>query len=230
MVKKRGPDGVPIDVPTTVRRDDETVPNRPAPDSPTEPMNPPSPGGSSLFLDDPPTAPPKRSASEPIGGDATVERPAPTPPVPPSNNDEPATVLAGGKKSYSHEPIVEPLGQQNAMADPVVGWLVVINGPGKGQFVKLGLGQNSLGRGATERVALDFGDSQISRNNHATITYDPRGNRFYIQQGSGTNLAYVNDAPVLSPVILEPFSQIILGQTTLRFVPFCDQEFTWDER
>ncbi|MAM71483.1 MAG: hypothetical protein CMP91_10110 [Gammaproteobacteria bacterium] len=115
------------------------------------------------------------------------------------------------------------------MADPVVGWLVVIDGPGKGNYLKLGNGQNSIGRGPTERVKLDFGDEQISRANHAILTFDPRGLSFYIQQGSGTNLAYLNNSPVLAPAQLSPGSRITLGETTLLFVPLCGENFTWDE-
>lgn len=231
MAKQRGPDGVPIDVPTTVNKEAGSVPSPhspAAPDVPTEPMSPEIPprpaSGGSLFLDDPPTAPPKRVS--PSSTEPTIERTQE--PV-----GDPATQIAGGRKS-GNKPVVGALAQsqapaQEGMANPVVGWLVVIDGPGKGNFLKLGFGQNSIGRASTERVCIDFGDSEISRANHATVTYDPRGNRFYIQQGSGTNLAYLNDSPILSPTVLEPSSEVSLGQTKLRFAAFCDDQFTWDE-
>ena len=50
--------------------------------------------------------------------------------------------------------------------DPTVGWVVVINGPGKGRSLPLGYGMNKIGRDATQRIALDFGDKEISRENH----------------------------------------------------------------
>ncbi|PCJ41855.1 MAG: hypothetical protein COA71_02695 [SAR86 cluster bacterium] len=115
------------------------------------------------------------------------------------------------------------------MADPVVGWLVVVDGPGKGNYLKLGNGQNSIGRGNSERIKLDFGDDQISRANHAMLTFDPRGGGFYIQQGSGTNLAYLDNSPVLSPTKLSAGSRITLGDTTLMFAPLCGENFSWDE-
>lgn len=140
--------------------------------------------------------------------------------------DEPETSIARPKvnKQSSDETV------EDAMNDPISGWLVVVSGPGKGNALKLGYGQNSIGREAGQRVALTFGDSQISRTNHATVTYDPRGNQFYIQPGSGTNLTYISDqpTPVMQPQILEPFSHISLGDTTLRFVPLCGEAFTWD--
>ena len=117
----------------------------------------------------------------------------------------------------------------DGMADPVVGWLVVVAGPGKGQVCKLGYGTNSLGRGENARARLDFGDEQISRENHAALTYDPRGRKFYLQHGGGVNLTYLGDSPVLTPTPLEPMQDISLGDTTLRFVPFCGPDFDWQD-
>ena len=85
------------------------------------------------------------------------------------------------------------------MANPVVGWLVVIGGPGRGQVRPVGYGSNTLGRGEDSRVRLDFGDEQISREAHAVVTYDGRGRKFYLQHGGGTNLTYLGDEPVLVP-------------------------------
>ncbi len=113
------------------------------------------------------------------------------------------------------------------MADPIVGWLVVINGPGKGHVLSLGYGMNSLGRSQQERVCLDFGDEEISRNQHALISYDPRGRKFYVQHGGGRNLTYLGDQPLLIPQELRGGENIMLGQTTLRFVPLCGENFDW---
>ena len=120
-------------------------------------------------------------------------------------------------------------GAGDGMADPVVGWLVVVAGPGKGQVCKLGYGTNSLGRGENSRGRLDFGDEQISRENHAALTYDPRGRKFYLQHGGGVNLTYLGDTPVLTPTPLAPMQDICIGDTTLRFVPFCGPDFDWQD-
>ena len=126
-----------------------------------------------------------------------------------------------------------PAGQDVAfddpMDDPPVGWLVVVDGPGKGRVATLGTGVNSIGRDQSERVALDYGDVRISRAHHATITYDPRGRKFYVQHGGGKNLTYVGDAPVLAPRELPPLAQVQMGDTVLRFVPLCDAGFSWDD-
>ena len=113
------------------------------------------------------------------------------------------------------------------MADPPVGWLVIVDGPGQGRVATLGMGNNSIGRDAKERIPLDYGDKAISRTNHGTIVYDPRGRKFFVQSGSGTNLTYVNDDLVLGSRELEPFAHVRMGNTVLRFVPLCGAQFTW---
>ena len=112
-------------------------------------------------------------------------------------------------------------------AEPVVGWLVVVEGPGKGQSVKLGYGMNSIGRGAEERVSLDFGDEEISRHGHAMLTYDSKGRKFYIQHGGGTNLTYLGESPVLQPHEIKGREIIGIGKTQLCFIPLCGPDFEW---
>ena len=115
------------------------------------------------------------------------------------------------------------------MDDPPVGWLVIVGGPGRGRVATLGMGVNSIGRDADQRVPLDYGDELMSRKNHGTVTYDPRGRKFYVQHGGGTNLTYVDDQPVLAPLELEPLAQLRIGDTVLRFVPLCGAAFSWED-
>lgn len=129
------------------------------------------------------------------------------------------TVLVGRGRSAS---------SGSGEADPVTGWLVVVQGPGRGNFVKLGLGLNTIGRGSNQRVSLNFGDEVISRENHAVVTYDPRGRKFYLQHGGGTNLTYIGDEPVLQPRELLSGEEISIGKTVLKFVAFCGSGFDWE--
>ena len=119
--------------------------------------------------------------------------------------------------------------QASAMDDPPVGWLVVIRGPGQGRFVAIGNGSNSVGRDEDDRIRIDFGDETISRRGHSTITYDPRGKKFYLQHGAGKNLTYLEGNPVLAPTELAGFSRIAIGNTELLFVPLCCEQFDWEE-
>ena len=117
----------------------------------------------------------------------------------------------------------------DAMSDPPAGWLVIVDGPGKGHAVTLGYGVNWVGRDPTERVTLDYGDGTISRVRHIAVAYDARSRKFHVQHGDGANLSYVNDQPVLAPVELEPFAHIRIGGSTLRFVPLCGPDFSWED-
>ena len=119
---------------------------------------------------------------------------------------------------------------RDPMADPPVGWLVIVKGPGKGNVATLGSGHNAVGRDRTARVPLDYGDQAISRTSHCTITYEPRGRTFHVAPGGGTNLTYVDDEPVLGPRDLKPLAQVQLGDTVLRFVPLCGPKFSWEDK
>jgi hypothetical protein len=117
----------------------------------------------------------------------------------------------------------------NAMDDPPVGWLVIVAGPGQGNVLQIGIGTNTIGRDHSERIVIDFGDEHISRTGHTIVTYDPKSRKFFIQHGGGKNLTYMNEAPVLAPTELPASASIQVGETTLRFSPFCGDDFDWQD-
>ena len=119
--------------------------------------------------------------------------------------------------------------RKTAMDDPPVGWLVIVGGPGRGRVVTLGTGTNVIGRNRAARVTLNYGDPAISRADHGAITYDPRGRKYYVLPSRGTNLLYIDDEPVLEPRELAPWTRVEVGNTVLRFVPLCDEHFSWDQ-
>jgi len=112
---------------------------------------------------------------------------------------------------------------------PVVGWLVVISGPGIGRSRELTFGLNNIGRSAENRVALDFGDSQISNNDHFRIAYDGRNKKFLISVGGGKNLVYIGEDPVLDARVIENGTEMSVGKTVLRFVSLCGDEWAWPD-
>ncbi len=128
---------------------------------------------------------------------------------------------------------IDPIsGRKEATAAPFttfpVGWLIVTDGPGRGSAFTLFNGVSNIGRGKDQTVPLDFGDNSISRESHAAIAYDPAHQSFYIGHGGKANLVRRNDRPVLSTEELSAGDQITIGETTLRFVPLCGSDFTWD--
>lgn len=110
-----------------------------------------------------------------------------------------------------------------------VGWLSVVQGPGRGSTFTLYDGVAQIGRGEDQTVRLDFGDNAISRQNHAAIAYDPEQRKFYVGHGGKTNLVRRNNFPVLSTQEIESGDLIRVGETTLRFVALCGDDFSWDE-
>ena len=183
--------------------------------------------------------------TDPVPGAKRAGRAPRAAPPPPAAKTEPlsAPLHRGPKVGASEEPKTRPYrprsgaaapgaeaaGTEDTMSDAIVGWLVVVDGPGKGEVRRLGYGVNTLGRGGNARVKIDFGDEEISREGHATVTYDPKGRRFYLQHGGGRNLTYVGDEPVLAPTPLEACQHIVLGRTTFRFIALCGPDFDWQD-
>lgn len=119
-------------------------------------------------------------------------------------------------------------GAEGAIADdPVVGWLVIVQGPGKGRSLEIGAGANSIGRDRTQKLCFDFGDREIHREKHALLVYDPRSRRYFLQSGDARNLTYLGEELVLAPIELKGGETIIIGQTHIRFVAFCGSDFSW---
>uniref|UniRef100_A0A7V4LDI0 FHA domain-containing protein n=1 Tax=Desulfobacca acetoxidans TaxID=60893 RepID=A0A7V4LDI0_9BACT len=112
--------------------------------------------------------------------------------------------------------------------DPVVGWLVCIAGPDRGRDFRLHSERNFIGRSEKMDVCIR-GDNGISRENHAIVTFDPRSHSFRLQPGDGRALVYHNGQGVDISVDLKPYDIIELGETRLQFVPFCGEQFRWEQ-
>lgn len=110
---------------------------------------------------------------------------------------------------------------------PVVGWLVVTEGPGRGAAMALISGMNAVGRGDGNAVQIDFGDRAISREAHAYVIYDNEMRTFHVSHGGKTNLVRLNDAPVLAAEPLSHGDTLRIGATSLRFVALCGADFDW---
>ena len=108
-----------------------------------------------------------------------------------------------------------------------VGWIVVTGGPGRGSFFALFNGVSQIGRGEDQAIKLAFGDTSISRSNHAAVAYDDETNGFFLGHGGKTNLVRLNDRPVISTEVLHHHDIIRIGETTLMFVALCAGDFRW---
>lgn len=135
------------------------------------------------------------------------------------------TVIFSGANSDASDLVVDTFSET---VDPVVGWLVVLRGPGKGNSVPLGHGMNLIGRNPDQRVPINFGDNMISGKDHAKIIYEDR--QFYISHGSGANITKVNGKMVPNMVPLSNYALIQLTKaTTLAFIALCGADFDWSD-
>ena len=125
------------------------------------------------------------------------------------------------------DPFEKAASRQNR--DFPVAWLVVVSGPGRGASFAIHDGVARIGRAADQSVPLTFGDTAISRENHASIAYDPDENAFYIGQSGKANIVRLNNKPLLSTEQLHSGDQIRVGETTLRLVALCNEDFRWNE-
>lgn len=110
--------------------------------------------------------------------------------------------------------------------DPIVGWLVCIEGGDKGRDYRIHGERNFIGRSEKMDICI-HGDDTISREAHAIISYDVRKNKFRLYQGESKGIVYLNDEEVVMPVILKAYDLIEIGKTKLLFVPFCEENFKW---
>jgi len=110
--------------------------------------------------------------------------------------------------------------------DPVVGWLVCIEGPEKGRDYRLYNRINTIGRAEGNDVVL-ASEQTVSQRNHARLAYDEKHNNFQIIPGEGHNIMYVNDAPLYIPQLLHAYDVLEFGDTKLIFVPLCSEHFKW---
>ncbi len=159
-----------------------------------------------------------------------------------SMDDEGATIPMGLQDTtpspvmgFSEEEKTHPYTYENDSTvaaknlGPVIGWLVVLSGPGRGNSMPLGYGRNSIGRGEDNEVSLPFGDKEISKQAHAYVAYDQRSRKCYAQFGNSRNLIYLNNTPLLSLAEMPERSILRLGQTELMYVPFCTKELDWKD-
>jgi hypothetical protein len=107
------------------------------------------------------------------------------------------------------------------------GWIVVVDGPGRGAYFAVTNSVSSIGRGLDQSICLNFGDASVSRKNHAAIAYDAEQNRFFLGHGNKSNIVRRNGQPVLSTEELLNGDTIRIGKTTLRFVALCGEDFKW---
>lgn len=111
--------------------------------------------------------------------------------------------------------------------DPVVGWLVCVEGGDKGRDFRLHAGNNFVGRSSDRDVCLGR-DPSVS-GKHFSVSYDKRHDRYFVSMGEGKEIVYVNDEPLgAGSVTLQKGDRIEVAHTKLIFIPLDSELVTWE--
>lgn len=152
----------------------------------------------------------------PVAAAASVEKPisepAPVPVLPPA----PSPAAVAGTPA-----VVE------AAQEPVVGWLVVVKGPGRGASREIVTGRNSLGSGADEDIRIAFGDTAIAPHGHLYIVYDDEAREFVVEDGKQKVVVRLNGKLLTETMPIGNGDELRIGATTFRFVALCGPDFDW---
>jgi hypothetical protein len=110
--------------------------------------------------------------------------------------------------------------------DPVVGWLVSIEGKEKGRDYRIHTDNNFIGRGEKMDICIR-GDDTISRENHAIVSYDEREKTYFFSPGDGRSIVRLNGKAIFATAEIHAYDIIEIGKTKLVFLPLCGEKFEW---
>lgn len=110
--------------------------------------------------------------------------------------------------------------------NPVVGWLVAVQGPYMGEDFRLKAGENYIGRSSEMDIQLGL-DISVSRYRHGIVVYDAEKKYFYARPGEARQHFYVNRQPVVRNIVLQTYDILTLGSTQLMFIGLCGERFNW---
>lgn len=110
---------------------------------------------------------------------------------------------------------------------PVCGWIVCISGARQGKDYKIKAGKNFVGRADDMDIQI-LGDNQISRRNHGVIVFDSKKKETVLLPGDSNGIVYLNEAAVYTPMTLNAYDTIEMGESKFVFIPFCGENFMWE--
>jgi pSer/pThr/pTyr-binding forkhead associated (FHA) protein len=127
-------------------------------------------------------------------------------------NSGPKTMPAFGKAMGDLDERAD-LGRPAASDAPILARLVVASGPGAGRSFVVRAGTNAVGRGSSNHIDISFGDTLISRREHAYVVAE--GGGFRLVHGLGRHGTLVGGRPVSGEVALAIGGTFSIGKTTL---------------
>lgn len=108
----------------------------------------------------------------------------------------------------------------------VVGWLVGLSGPLRGESFPVRIGRNVLGRDRRSDIIIN--DDQAS-SHHADLVFRPEERRFILMDHNSTNGTYVNEVEIEPRRDLITKDIVRIGSHRFLFMPLCDEGFYWDD-
>lgn len=114
--------------------------------------------------------------------------------------------------------------QLSGIGGYTAGWLVCVAGADKGKSFTIEIGRNLCGSGLISDICI--GDSSVAEKSHCSFIYEPKQNRFYVTPENGT--VFHNEKFISEVRELHSGDKVGIGETTLIFVPFCNENRRWD--
>jgi hypothetical protein len=108
----------------------------------------------------------------------------------------------------------------------VVGWLVGLNGPMRGEAFPVRMGRNVIGRDRRSDIVIN--DDQAS-SHHADLVFRPEERRFILMDHNSTNGTYVNEMEIEPRRDLIEKDIVRIGSHRFVFSPLCHDGFHWDD-
>jgi hypothetical protein len=119
-------------------------------------------------------------------------------------------------------------GLKTLKTEPVVGWLVCLEGPDRGKDYRLHNEKNYIGRAPDNDVIIES-DNTVSRERHGLVIFDPKKHTFWALPGDAAGLVYLNGEIVNSPTEMKGDDVMELGKTKLVLIAFCGGKYHWEE-
>lgn len=122
-------------------------------------------------------------------------------------------------------PKIEP-GAAVAVPRLVVGWLLALTGPARGEAYPVRMGKNVIGR--DRRCDVMVSDEQASAH-HADLVFRPEEKRFILMDHNSTNGTFVNGVEIEPRKDLSHKDVIRVGLQKFLFLSLFQTGFSWDD-
>lgn len=138
----------------------------------------------------------------------------------------------GGKKPHIDRSATAPWysGDKDKaeVFEPVVGWLVAVEGPSRGRDFRLKPGRNVVGRTVESEVYVE--DDDLMSRDHAIVYYYGEINNFYVEDNKSKHGTFI--LPAMDLVVerrpIKDGDRIKTGKSVFILKTLCNEAFKWE--